>query len=89
MLLLWLATFGVAICWIFWKDAPFDPESITVVLGLFSTAGLRLSSVSSLSDWRKKNSPYHMRWQANLSNPGKYCIFPHAAGFFSSADLFS
>ena len=36
--LLWLATLTVAFCWIFWKDAPFDPEPITVVIGLISTA---------------------------------------------------
>jgi hypothetical protein len=36
--ILWLSTLIVAICWIFWKNAPFDPEPITVVLGLISTA---------------------------------------------------
>jgi hypothetical protein len=36
--LLWLSTFAVALCWLLWKDAPFDPEPITVVLGLISTA---------------------------------------------------
>jgi len=38
MVLLWLSTFVVAMLWLFWKDAPFDPEPITVVLGLVSTA---------------------------------------------------
>jgi hypothetical protein len=38
IVLLWLGTFIVALCWIFWKDAPFDPEPVTVVLGLISTA---------------------------------------------------
>ena len=44
MFLLWLATFAVAICWLFWQDAPFDPEPITVVLGLVSTAVTTLLS---------------------------------------------
>lgn len=38
IVVLWLGTFIVALCWIFWKDAPFDPEPVTVVLGLISTA---------------------------------------------------
>jgi hypothetical protein len=38
MILLWLGTLAVALCWLFWKAAPFDPEPITVVLGLVSTA---------------------------------------------------
>src|SRR5690606_1310769 len=38
IVILWLGTFVVALCWIFWKDAPFDPEPVTVVLGLISTA---------------------------------------------------
>jgi hypothetical protein len=33
-----MGTLVVAIFWIFWKNAPFDPEPITVVLGLVSTA---------------------------------------------------
>jgi hypothetical protein len=35
---LWASTLVVALCWLFWKEAPFDPEPITVVLGLLSTA---------------------------------------------------
>ena len=38
ILLLWLSTLVVALCWMFWKEPPFDPEPITVVLGLISTA---------------------------------------------------
>lgn len=38
IIFLWLSTFVVALCWIFWKEPPFDPEPITVVLGLISTA---------------------------------------------------
>lgn len=41
---LWLTTLAVALCWIFWKDAPFEPEPITVVLGLVSTAVTTLLS---------------------------------------------
>lgn len=41
---LWLSTFLVAICWLFWKNPPFDPEPITVVLGLISTAVTALLS---------------------------------------------
>ncbi|MBL7858042.1 MAG: hypothetical protein JNM57_10160 [Cyclobacteriaceae bacterium] len=44
IVLLWLATLVVALCWILWKDAPFDPEPITVVLGLISTAVTALLS---------------------------------------------
>jgi len=44
MVLLWVATFVVSICWLFWKDAPFDAEPITVVLGLVSTAVTALLS---------------------------------------------
>ncbi len=36
--LLWVCTFAVALCWIFWDNPPFDPEPITVVTGLISTA---------------------------------------------------
>jgi hypothetical protein len=42
--LLWLSTLAVALCWLFWKNAPFDPEPITVVLGLISTAVTALLS---------------------------------------------
>jgi hypothetical protein len=42
--LLWLSTLVVALCWLFWKNAPFDPEPITVVLGLISTAVTALLS---------------------------------------------
>ena len=35
---LWVSTLGVALCWLLWEDPPFDPEPITVVLGLLSTA---------------------------------------------------
>lgn len=38
IVLLWFATLVVALCWILWKNPPFDPEPITVVLGLISTA---------------------------------------------------
>src|SRR5436190_14862860 len=44
MWLLWLSTLGVALCWLFWKNAPFEPEPITVVLGLISTAVTALLS---------------------------------------------
>jgi hypothetical protein len=36
--LLWLSTLSIALCWLFWKNPPFDPEPVTVVLGLISTA---------------------------------------------------
>jgi hypothetical protein len=42
--LLWVSTLVIAICWLFWKEAPFDPEPITVVLGLISTAVTALLS---------------------------------------------
>jgi hypothetical protein len=42
--ILWFSTFMVAICWVFWKNPPFDPEPITVVLGLISTAVTALLS---------------------------------------------
>lgn len=42
--LLWLSTLVVAICWVFWKNPPFDPEPITVVIGLISTAVTALLS---------------------------------------------
>ncbi len=38
IILLWVCTFAVAMCWIFWENPPFDPEPITVVTGLISTA---------------------------------------------------
>ncbi len=38
IILLWVCTFVVAMCWIFWENPPFDPEPITVVTGLISTA---------------------------------------------------
>jgi RsiW-degrading membrane proteinase PrsW (M82 family) len=44
VVLLWLSTLAVALCWLFWKEAPFDPEPITVVLGLISTAVTALVS---------------------------------------------
>ncbi|HCZ36613.1 MAG TPA: hypothetical protein DHV26_11885 [Cytophagales bacterium] len=44
VVLLWVATLAVALCWLFWKGAPFDPEPITVVLGLISTAVTALVS---------------------------------------------
>ncbi len=44
IIILWGATLGVALCWALWKNPPFDPEPITVVLGLISTAVTALLS---------------------------------------------
>jgi hypothetical protein len=44
MVFLWTATFAVSMCWLFWKNPPFDAEPITVVLGLVSTAVTALLS---------------------------------------------
>ena len=41
---MWLLTLTVAVSWLFWKDAPFDPEPLTVILGLVSTAVTALVS---------------------------------------------
>jgi len=38
IVLLWLSTLIIALCSLLWKEPPFDPEPITVVLGLISTA---------------------------------------------------
>lgn len=44
MVFLWTATFAVSMCWLFWKNPPFDAEPITVALGLVSTAVTALLS---------------------------------------------
>lgn len=38
VVLLWVSTLAVALCWMFWKEPPFEPEPVTVLLGLISTA---------------------------------------------------
>ena len=38
LIILWLSTFAAATVWAFMKDPPFDPEPVTVLLGLISTA---------------------------------------------------
>ena len=42
--LLWLSTFATALVWIMADNPPFDPEPVTVVLGLMSTAVTALLS---------------------------------------------
>jgi hypothetical protein len=60
---LWLATLAVALAWLFWKDAPFDPEPITVVLGLISTAiTALLSELSSRLEEEEFSLPYALAY---------------------------
>lgn len=63
MILLWVSTFVIAMCWLFWKDAPFDPEPITVVLGLISTAVTALlSEFSSRLEEEEFSLPYALAY---------------------------
>lgn len=60
---LWVATLGVALAWLFWKDAPFDPEPITVVLGLISTAiTALLSELGSRLEEEEFSLPYALAY---------------------------
>lgn len=37
-IILWSATFILTLIWMFWKNPPFEPEPLTVALGLIATA---------------------------------------------------
>ena len=37
-IILWTGTFVLTLVWMFWKNPPFEPEPLTVALGLIATA---------------------------------------------------
>ena len=55
--LLWLSTLVIALCWLFWENPPFDPEPITVVLGLISTA---VTALLSELDFRLREEEFSL-----------------------------
>jgi hypothetical protein len=55
LVLLWVSTIVVALGWVLGWDLPFDPEPVTVVLGLISTAvTAAITSLMSLLQERQK-----------------------------------
>jgi hypothetical protein len=54
LVILWVATFVVAVVWIFVKEPPFNPEPLTIILGLLATAVTAL--LSEYSSLLKKES---------------------------------
>ncbi len=44
-IILWIVTLILTLIWIFWKNPPFEPEPITVAIGLIATASSTILNI--------------------------------------------
>ena len=60
---LWLGTLGAATVWVTMKNPPFDPEPVTVILGLVSTAvSALISEYASALDQEKYSTSFALAY---------------------------